>query len=349
MRIDRSNYESYFVDYIDGKLPADLVDEFLDFLENNPDLAAELKAIGDIRLEAEPVVFTSKEQLLKSEPDTNDRFAYRAVAFLEGDFSAEKSLQFEAEVEDDSEKLKSLHLLKKMHLQADLSIEFPDKEKLIRKKRTPIYLWATRAAALLLLFFSVWALVPRKQVKTPINQVAEQQIDQSQKSEKIELPKEAATENTVENQLAQTLPATEEKTEQQISPKKTVAIQPQLEREPQSTGLVATRDQVPDKMQPLTAHLDMNSVTISAIHMPGKNHFPVKQTLSVDEFLAYKLIDAPKGESFTFNNLANAGLKAAQNISNDRLEVERNDKGKVEEIKFESRLIAFSIPFKKNR
>ncbi|RKD92238.1 hypothetical protein [Mangrovibacterium diazotrophicum] len=349
MRIDRSNYESYFVDYIDGNLPADLVDEFLDFLENNPDLAAELKAVGDIKLEAETVIFASKEQLLKSESNINDSFDYRAVAFLEGDFSAEKKQQFESEVEDDSEKLKSLHLLKKMHLQADLSVQFPDKEKLLRKKRTPIYLWATRVAALLLLFFSVWALVPRKQVNNPQNQVAEQQIDQSQKSEKIELPKDVATENTVESQMAQTLPATEEKTEQQISPKKTVAIQPQLKTEPQSTGLVATRDQVPDKMQPLTAHLDMNSMAVSSIHMPSQTAFVPRESLSVDEFLAYKLIDAPKGESFTFNNLANAGLKAAQNISNDRLAVERNNKGKVEEIKFESRLIAFSIPFKKNR
>ena len=349
MSIDRSNYESYFVDYIDGNLSADLVDEFLDFLENNPDLAAELKAIGDIKLEAAPVVFAGKDQLFRAESDLNDSFDYRAAAFLEGDFNEKSHQEFVAEVQNDSEKLKCLHLLKKMHLQADLSIQFPDKEKLLRKKRKPIYLWATRVAALLLLFFSVWALVPRKEVQVPLNSIAEQQLNDTGNTEKTELQKAPPTKDITEKQVAENLPATKEKPMEQIRPKEPVAIQPKTKLIPQNTELVAMREQVPDKMQPLTAHIDINSLTVSAIHMPNKASFGPKQTLSVDEFLAYKLIDAPKGESFTFNNLANAGLKAAQNISNDRLEVERDDQGKVEEIKFESRLFAFSIPFKKNR
>ena len=38
MNIDKSNYEVYLIDYLDGKLTANEVSEVLLFLENNQDL-----------------------------------------------------------------------------------------------------------------------------------------------------------------------------------------------------------------------------------------------------------------------------------------------------------------------
>lgn len=58
MKISRSNYEIFFLDYLDGTLSANRVDDFLDFLKNNPDLADELKGVSNISLySGEQVLF----------------------------------------------------------------------------------------------------------------------------------------------------------------------------------------------------------------------------------------------------------------------------------------------------
>ena len=81
---------------------------------------------------------------------------------------------------------------------------------------------------------------------------------------------------------------------------------------------------------------------ISKLQIPSvaKELVPKQATVTVDEYLAHKIINAPKGESFTFNNLANAGLNAVENLSNERFNVERTENGKLRQIKFDSRLIA---------
>ncbi len=342
--INRSNYESYFIDYIDGNLPNDLVDEFLDFLKGNPDLAEELKAVSGIKLHAEPGIFANKTKLYKT--DDVETADFQSVAFIEGDLNEQEEQQFLDDLATDDAKLKDLQLLQKIKLQPDLAIRFPEKEKMLHRPK-PIYLWPMRIAALLLLFFSVWALIPRKNQVIPEAPIAQQitpshetQNEDSQEvTAKPEIEEPAQTENMAVADVPETKPIVREK------PNALQTDSPSID----DRTLIAVREDIPNKMQPLNAHLDLQKVVVSEVYITTRNQFPSRETLSVDEFLAYKLIDAPKGESFTINNLTNAGLRAAQNISNDRFEVERNAKGKVEEIKFESRLIAFSIPFKKNR
>jgi len=352
MKIDRSNYESYFIDYIDGNLSTDLVDEFLDFLRKNPDLAIELKTVENIRLEPESAVFPNKEQLFRSANDSVENFDIQAAAYLEGDFNEETKKQFLIDIADDAHRLTTLHLLQKMRLKPDMSVQFPAKNKLLRKGRKPIYLWAVRVAALLILFFSVWALAPRKEAKFPVNSLAEQKVARSEKNETPELANHPMFGETIgKKQLAESLPEEKVKRTEQPGRKEPNSVKQEKKQDGTGSKLMTMREeiQIPAKMESLTAHLGSDRIAVSPISMPTPANITAKPTLTVEEFLAYKLIDAPKGESFTFNNLANAGLKAAQNITNDRFAVERNTSGKIEEIKFESRLIAFSIPIKKNR
>ena len=49
---------------------------------------------------------------------------------------------------------------------------------------------------------------------------------------------------------------------------------------------------------------------------------------------------------FRFNTITKAGLKLVSSISGEKFQYETNEKGKVTEYNYDSRLLAFSIPSK---
>jgi hypothetical protein len=74
-----------------------------------------------------------------------------------------------------------------------------------------------------------------------------------------------------------------------------------------------------------------------------------EDVLTVDEFLAQKILNKSKGEPLHFSNIVSAGLDAVSNASNERLVYETNRNGGVSEITLNTRLLAFSIPLKKDK
>jgi len=356
MKINRSNYESYFIDYIDGTLSDDLVDDLLDFLQENPDLAEELNAVKSMTLEPQQSTFTAKASLYKNTNEISaDSFEMQAVAYLEGDLKEPAQQQFLTEIADDSDKLKTLHLLQKAKLNPNLAIVYPNKKELLRQKNRAIYFWVPRIAALLLIFFSVWAIVPKKQHLLPDKTVADQtQVQQAPSP--IDFPIETddkIASNVAEQPVVEETyekPAKPEKEPVEVEPVKRIPVQP-IVGENQETELLAMRSPVPEQIQPIKAEIKPAQIEVSKMYVSSadKELVPQQPSVTVDEYLAHKIINAPKGESFTFNNLANAGLNAVENITNERFNVERTESGKLRQIKFDSRLIAFSIPFGKNR
>lgn len=348
--INRSNYESYFIDYIDGNLPDELVNDFLDFLEKNPDLAEELKTVSTISLQPENCSFPDKDALLKADTLMPDEPEFRAVAYLEGDMAEAEKTHFEAELAINDELLKSMQLLAKTKLLADNSVRFPDKSQLMRKSPKVLYIRIAQAAAILVLFVSVWALAPWG--KKPLNEQFFAQQEQPKQQPVVTKPENDA-------QPLQTNPAPakspENQTEEQRSVPKASQLQPkttETRRAAAEPDLLAQREAMPTQIKPIT-----QAIVASAGFEPHKVKMEIEEAapksaakqMSVEQYLAHKLISAPKGETFTLANVANAGLKAAENLAPDRLNVERSQQGQLEQINFESRLIAFSIPFKKNR
>ena len=45
MKINRNNYEAFFIDYLEGNLDEKMVDDFIEFLQQNPDLKEELSVM----------------------------------------------------------------------------------------------------------------------------------------------------------------------------------------------------------------------------------------------------------------------------------------------------------------
>jgi len=50
MQIDHDNYESYFLDFLEGRLSEQEIDHLLTFLKNNPDLEDRLLSIDNMLL-----------------------------------------------------------------------------------------------------------------------------------------------------------------------------------------------------------------------------------------------------------------------------------------------------------
>src|SRR5690554_1422689 len=95
MKITRNNYEKYFIDYLDGNLAEEMVDDFLEFIHQNPDLKDELKLAGAIHFEASDALYEAKENLIREKYDIAEAFDNTAIAYIEGDLSEMEKDDFE--------------------------------------------------------------------------------------------------------------------------------------------------------------------------------------------------------------------------------------------------------------
>ncbi|MEJ0102609.1 MAG: hypothetical protein WDO19_08680 [Bacteroidota bacterium] len=71
MKIDRHNYEEFFLLYVDNELTAEQKNSVHRFIQENPDLARELEILQQVTLKADDaIVFDGKETLLRKETDS---------------------------------------------------------------------------------------------------------------------------------------------------------------------------------------------------------------------------------------------------------------------------------------
>jgi hypothetical protein len=89
MVIDRSNYETWIIDWLDGNLDDIQARELLSFLDENPDLREEMEDISSICLPKSVNSFQQKELLKKTIADLPDsQFEYLCIAHLEKDLNS---------------------------------------------------------------------------------------------------------------------------------------------------------------------------------------------------------------------------------------------------------------------
>ena len=168
-RINRNNYELHFIDYLEGKLPFDLADEFNLFLEENPDLKEELELMSDDEsqlLVPGNVVFSDKKQLKKPESSSLDNtnvFEQQSISRMEGDLSTEEAALFDAYIERNTTKKSEYILFTKTRIGSNQEIYYPNRNELKRFILLPLNLtqfqWLSSAAAIAIIVvfsFSLW-------------------------------------------------------------------------------------------------------------------------------------------------------------------------------------------------
>ncbi len=344
MKINRDNYEAFFIDYLDGNLGENLVDEFLEFLQINPDLKAELHLVQSVSLKPEKVLFTKKELLMKEKYDLDEIFEETAVALLEGDISAEEKVEFERYLSTHPENQKQIGLFAKTKLIPDETIVFSKKSKLYHRTlgRT-VFLWSARAAAVLLLALAVyWFMDETQNPLIPENKIA--QVENENGKDKAIAPVETEIAEKVSRESSAMTPI------KPLLAKRVEFEKPGSENNIQNLPIESRLSnrasvEIPDKMDRLTASLDVSQTkaTLETMYITVPN---ISEKDAEERLLADIVIEKTGLDKLSLNNIAKAGLNLVSNITRDKFQYETNGEGKITTVNLDTRLLAFTIPVK---
>ncbi|MEC5147610.1 zf-HC2 domain-containing protein [Chitinophaga sp. 212800010-3] len=153
IEINISNYESYFLSYIDNELSDAERAALLVFLENHPQFRQELELLEGTRLVPDTdIVFDNKAALYRSGQEELDYEALM-LSYIDGELSGAEKKELEEHLQQQPAARKELALLQAVKLSPDTSLVFPDKTTLYRtSQRKPVFIykrigWAAAAAA----------------------------------------------------------------------------------------------------------------------------------------------------------------------------------------------------------
>jgi hypothetical protein len=133
MQIDRSNYEIWLIDWLDGNLNNCQIEQLEHFLKENPDLKEEVEELTTFRLNSPKISFQHKNQLKKTSHNLSEsQLEYLSVAYLENDLSAEEKTDLLESVEQDKEKKRHFELIQKIKLYP-LYLSYINKNKLFKR------------------------------------------------------------------------------------------------------------------------------------------------------------------------------------------------------------------------
>jgi hypothetical protein len=117
MKPDRSNYEIWFTDFLDGNLSAREVEELKVFLKENPDLNEELNGLTIMSLNPPDFTFSGKKVLGRSPKSlSEEQFEYLCIANLENDLTPGQKAEMNEIIDRDEMKRKSFDRIQKLKL-----------------------------------------------------------------------------------------------------------------------------------------------------------------------------------------------------------------------------------------
>lgn len=348
MKINRNNYESFFIDYLEGNLDEKLVDDFIEFLQQNPDLKEELSLFETVSIGQEEITFNKKELLFKEKYDAENEFNQAAIARIEGEISASEKTEFETYLSAHPEKQKEAEQFRLTKLKPDPSIIFSRKNKLYRQSagRT-VLLWTSRVAAVFIVALSVYIFIDKTSNKIiPENQIAVIEKEPEKKINPSEIKEVPAKNNKTEEQKS----VKKESDKPSVKSEKPKANETKIIRE-NSQGRLINDDlalvRIPDEMTALKGV----TASITTVSNQKTNLVPVKLLVPdyteqvFEERLLVDLIkEKTRVDEISMNKIVKAGLSLVASISKEKFNYETNTEGKVTEVNFDSRLLAFSIP-----
>jgi hypothetical protein len=133
MVIDRSNYEIWLIDWLDGNLSSDQIETVMSFLEINPDIKAEFDEMSSLSIKPQETNFLNKEKLKKSLRELSiSQFEYLSIAYLENDLRPAQLNELNEIIGLDPEKARTHTLIQKTKLNP-LRLTYLSKYQLIKR------------------------------------------------------------------------------------------------------------------------------------------------------------------------------------------------------------------------
>ncbi len=134
MKINRNNYEIFFLDYYEGNLSDIVRRELMEFLEQNSDLKIEFEQYQHIGLEVITDVFSEKAKLKKSLLDIPvKKIDEQCIAYCENDNTTNEKHDFENLLNENKNIREVLEIYQKLKLKPDFLVIYNQKAKLKRR------------------------------------------------------------------------------------------------------------------------------------------------------------------------------------------------------------------------
>lgn len=174
MQINRTNYENFFLLYVDGELSASEMQAVERFALENSDLAAELDALLETKLsEEDSISFIDKEILYRTASNVINEINYEEqfLLFLDNELTEQENQQTKAFLAAHPELQPAFDQLQQTKLPEE-TLSFGDRSVLYQKEESkPVVIawWRMAvAAALIGLMVMVWNLVPSGKQVDPL-------------------------------------------------------------------------------------------------------------------------------------------------------------------------------------
>lgn len=153
MKINRHNYETFFLLYADNELSAEERKIVDDFVKENPDLEPELESIMETILPLESVVFPATGTLYKDEI-AFDQLQEDLLMHLDDELDEISKKEVEHKIKTDNQVEKEWKLWQQTKLDSRDRIVFSDKQRLYRNEKRGVVqmrIYRMAAAAVLLI------------------------------------------------------------------------------------------------------------------------------------------------------------------------------------------------------
>jgi hypothetical protein len=357
--INRNNYEEYFLDFLEGNLSPSEEELLMSFLDSNPDLKEELELLNELPEIRVEETFLEKSALKKSSSNvesSSDNFNELCIAKIEGDLSKEECREFDLFINENSKREKEFELFKLTKVKTDHSIVFENKQRL-KKSAFGLFLTKNRysiisAAASIIIVLSLFTLIPKNTEDIPIN-VAELEKNEDEKT----VYEEVNVEQSSNEQVAEVI-------KQEIIKKEEPIYQAEITEKENLVDSISIIEQKVDfyeyeKLTALAIELNYQPINKNIVYPDYKiyqfaepeyknRHFSVKSFMT--GLINKEVFNRDRKEKIEMFDVAQASLNGINRITGSKMSLTKiyDENGIADKTEFNSRLIAFSTPAKKN-
>lgn len=191
-----SNYEEYFLLYVDGELSPAEMQGVEAFVLTQPHLQMELDLLMQTRLEPDSMPFSGKE-LLMADHMKAESLQEELLLYIDGELPDQARAAFEQTIASSKQLSAQIDLFKRTKLDSSDHISYPDKKELYKHNTFTLKLWLPRVAAVLILALATTLyLLPSNQdeISAPVATIARPADEPSMRIEKHK-PLETFTED----------------------------------------------------------------------------------------------------------------------------------------------------------
>ncbi len=372
-QINISNYESFFLDYIDGNLSSEEISMLENFLVVNPGLRDELEGLEEVQLLKDDPEFLNRENLKHidlSMPIHEDNFKYFCIASLEGDLSDGQQAVLNDYLKRYPEKKTELEDYEKTILFSSQEI-FENKSILKRnifviiKKEVLVAIAVAAGFALLFVLFGLPRIVVTKELAFDENaslryeEVAKEKTDSIQvKGIKTQSDPDELPSAKIKNPAINYKSNTHSKVSIPIAEIKETRDDKFISGSFDTAAVLAQIRIDPDMFNRNVAALDK---VIKNDVIEGISIKPVEPQIGFIEQLASENLQEygrQKLSSFVFKNdsdrdfslwsVASAGIEKINKLTGSEMKLERSidPEGNTDGVKFDSRALSISTPLK---